>query len=109
VDEITATHVVGHLQLGPAHHTAWGIVHGGVYATAGRVTVTAVALHQGRTQQLWQVDITDGDGRLIAYGNLRLQNINTQTIGTRLAVWMFTGTTWWPRQAAVLDYPGRLG
>jgi uncharacterized protein (TIGR00369 family) len=117
LDELTATPVIGHLQLGPAHHTPWGIVHGGVYATAvesaaslgataavrdrgmvavgltntthflrplttGHVTVTAVALHQGRTQQLWQVDITDGDGRLIAHGNLRLQNINAQTIRT---------------------------
>jgi uncharacterized protein (TIGR00369 family) len=114
VDEITATHVVGHLQLGPAHHTPAGIVHGGVYATAvesaaslgataavrdrgmvavgltntthflrpltaGRVTVTAVALHQGSTQQLWQVDITDGDSRLVAHGNLRLQNIDLDT------------------------------
>ena len=27
--------------------------------TSGRVRVEAVALHQGRTQQLWQVDVTD--------------------------------------------------
>jgi 1,4-dihydroxy-2-naphthoyl-CoA hydrolase len=34
VDEITGSRVTGHLQLGPEHHTPWGIVHGGVYATA---------------------------------------------------------------------------
>jgi 1,4-dihydroxy-2-naphthoyl-CoA hydrolase len=110
LDELTTTRVVGHLDLGPDHHTPWGIVHGGVYATAvesaaslgasaavedqqlvavgltntthflrpvtsGRVTVTAIALHQGRTQQLWQVDITDQAGRRIAHGELRLQNL----------------------------------
>jgi uncharacterized protein (TIGR00369 family) len=103
--------VVGHIQLGPQHHTPWGIVHGGVYATAvesaaslgasaavadqqkvavgltnithflrpltsGPVTVTAVALNQGRTHQLWQVDITDRQARLVAHGQLRLQNID---------------------------------
>jgi 1,4-dihydroxy-2-naphthoyl-CoA hydrolase len=109
-DEITATRVVGHLDLSPDHHTPWGIVHGGVYTTAiesaasvgastavrnlgqvavgltntthflrsvteGRVNVEAVSLSQGRTQQLWRVDITDESGRLIAHGELRLQNV----------------------------------
>lgn len=111
VDELSPTRVVGHLDLGPEHHTPWGIVHGGVYATAvesaaslgasaavagegmvavgltntthflrpvtsGRVTVTAVPLNQGRTQQLWQVDITNDDDRLVAHGELRLQNLD---------------------------------
>ena len=44
--------------------------------SAGLVTVTAVALNQGRTQQLWQVDITDSEGRLVAHGELRLQNLD---------------------------------
>ena len=109
-DEVSATRVVGHIDLGSDHHTPWGIVHGGVYATAvesaasvgatvavadqglvavgltnttqflrplttGRVTVTAAALNQGRTQQLWQVDINDQAGRLIAHGELRVQNV----------------------------------
>ena len=43
--------------------------------TAGRVSVEATALSQGRTQQLWQVDITDESGRLIAHGEVRLQNV----------------------------------
>ena len=110
VDEITARRVTGHLQLGPEHHTPWGVVHGGVYTTAvesaasigastavrdqgqvavgltntthflrslsaGRVNVEATALSQGRTQQLWRVDITDESGRLIAHGEVRLQNV----------------------------------
>ena len=46
--------------------------------TAGRVSVEAVALNQGRTQQLWRVDVTDESGRLIAHGEVRLQNISGQ-------------------------------
>jgi 1,4-dihydroxy-2-naphthoyl-CoA hydrolase len=110
LDEITATRVTAHLDLGPEHHTPWGIVHGGVYTTAvesvasvgasvavreqaqvavgltntthflrsvtaGRVNVEGTALSQGRTQQLWRVDITDETGRLIAHGEVRLQNV----------------------------------
>jgi 1,4-dihydroxy-2-naphthoyl-CoA hydrolase len=43
--------------------------------TAGRVAVEAVPLHQGRSQQLWRVEIRDGSGRLVAHGELRLQNL----------------------------------
>jgi 1,4-dihydroxy-2-naphthoyl-CoA hydrolase len=107
---ITPSSVTGFIDLGPQHHTPWGIVHGGVYATAvesaaslgasaavadrgliavgltnvtnflrpmkaGRVDVRAVPVHQGRTQQLWNVDITDENGKLVASGQLRLQNV----------------------------------
>jgi len=41
----------------------------------GRLQVEAQAIHQGRTQQLWRVDFTDESGRLIAHGELRLQNV----------------------------------
>ncbi len=34
VTEVTGTSVVGHIDLTREHHTPWGIVHGGVYATA---------------------------------------------------------------------------
>jgi 1,4-dihydroxy-2-naphthoyl-CoA hydrolase len=43
----------------------------------GRLNVEAVAIHQGRTQQLWQVELRrPDDGRLIARGQVRLQNID---------------------------------
>jgi 1,4-dihydroxy-2-naphthoyl-CoA hydrolase len=43
---------------------------------AGRLQVVAVAVQQGRTQQLWQVEIRrPDDGKLIARGNVRLQNV----------------------------------
>ena len=111
VDEVTSTSLRGHADLGVDHHTPWGVVHGGVYATivesagsigashgvAGRgefavgthnatdflrpstgtlATVVAEALFQGRTQQLWQVIITDeASSKVLARGQLRLQNV----------------------------------
>jgi uncharacterized protein (TIGR00369 family) len=42
----------------------------------GRLDVTATAIQQGRTQQLWQVEIRrPEDGKLVARGQVRLQNI----------------------------------
>jgi len=104
------TRVVGSIDLGPDHHTPWGVVHGGVYTTAiesaasvgaslavldrgqfavglnnntdflrpftsGRVRLVAEAIHQGATQQLWQVIISRLDGKVIARGQVRLQNV----------------------------------
>jgi uncharacterized protein (TIGR00369 family) len=45
---------------------------------AGTVRVEASALHQGKTQQLWRVDISDERGRLVAHGEVRLQNVAAQ-------------------------------
>ena len=33
-------------------------------------------VHQGRTGQLWQCDMTREDGKLVAQGKVRLQNID---------------------------------
>ncbi len=42
----------------------------------GRVDVTGWPVHAGRTQQLWQVEITRADdGALVARGQVRLQNL----------------------------------
>lgn len=109
-DEASGTRYVGHIDIDERHHTPWGIVHGGVYATAiesaasigastavadagqvavgltntthflrsithGRVSVVAEALNQGRSQQLWKVDVRDERDRLLAHGEVRLQNL----------------------------------
>jgi uncharacterized protein (TIGR00369 family) len=43
---------------------------------SGRLAVNATAIQQGRTQQLWQVEISrPEDGKLVARGQVRLQNI----------------------------------
>jgi 1,4-dihydroxy-2-naphthoyl-CoA hydrolase len=44
-------------------------------ASAGRMTATATPVHRGRSQQLWQVEITDEQQRLVARGQVRLQNL----------------------------------
>ncbi|MHB8465343.1 MAG: PaaI family thioesterase [Acidimicrobiales bacterium] len=43
--------------------------------SAGRVDVDARPIQQGKTQQLWEVRITDDQQRLVAVGQVRLQNI----------------------------------
>ena len=111
---VAADRVEGYIDLGPEHHQPYGIVHGGVYASAvetsasvgatvaalargqiavgvhnstdfirstttGRVLVAATPIQQGRTQQLWEVAITDTEGRLVARGSLRLANVDRRT------------------------------
>jgi 1,4-dihydroxy-2-naphthoyl-CoA hydrolase len=42
----------------------------------GRLDVVATPIHQGRTQQLWQVEIRrPEDQKLVARGQVRLQNV----------------------------------
>jgi uncharacterized protein (TIGR00369 family) len=41
----------------------------------GRLTATATPVHRGRSQQLWQVEVTDASTRLVARGQVRLQNL----------------------------------
>ncbi len=44
--------------------------------SSGRLDVVAAPVHQGRTQQLWQVEIRrPDDGKLVARGQVRLQNV----------------------------------
>jgi 1,4-dihydroxy-2-naphthoyl-CoA hydrolase len=111
VTEMGGGRVEGHVDLGPDHHTPWGVVHGGVYCTViesaasigasaavidrgqfavgvnnntdfvrpmttGRIDVVAEPIQQGRTLQLWQVVLTRADdGKLVARGQVRLQNV----------------------------------
>jgi 1,4-dihydroxy-2-naphthoyl-CoA hydrolase len=45
--------------------------------TAGRMDVVATPFHQGGTQQLWDVIITRAvDGKAVARGRVRLQNLD---------------------------------
>jgi 1,4-dihydroxy-2-naphthoyl-CoA hydrolase len=110
IDSASGEEVTGHIDAGPDQHTPWGVVHGGLYATAiesacsigaseavhgddmfavglsnqtdfvrahreGRLDVRARPVHQGRTGQLWQCDLTRSDGKLVAQGRVRLQNV----------------------------------
>ncbi|WP_233258109.1 PaaI family thioesterase [Micromonospora sp. S4605] len=42
----------------------------------GELTAVGTPVHRGRSQQLWQVEITDADARLVARGQVRLQNLS---------------------------------
>ncbi|HZD24325.1 MAG TPA: PaaI family thioesterase [Acidimicrobiia bacterium] len=46
----------------------------------GVIVGKATPIHRGRTQQLWQVDVTrESDGKLVAQGQVRLQNVEDVT------------------------------
>lgn len=46
--------------------------------TEGVLLGEASPIHRGRTQQLWVVEVTrEADGKLAAYGQVRLQNVTT--------------------------------
>ncbi len=56
--------------VGVANHTNFVRAIG-----EGRVTGVATPVHRGRTQQLWLVEIRDRDDRLVARGEVRIQNL----------------------------------
>lgn len=50
----------------------------------GTLIGVATPIHRGRNQQIWEVAITrESDGKLVAHGQVRLQNIHdTDNVGT---------------------------
>jgi 1,4-dihydroxy-2-naphthoyl-CoA hydrolase len=60
----------GEYAVGLANHTDFLRPH-----REGDLRVTATPVQQGRTQQLWQCEIARADGKLVARGQLRLQNM----------------------------------
>jgi uncharacterized protein (TIGR00369 family) len=61
----------GQLAVGVANVTDFLRPH-----KSGRLAVTATAIQQGRSQQLWQVEMRRADDdKLVARGQVRLQNI----------------------------------
>jgi uncharacterized protein (TIGR00369 family) len=43
--------------------------------SSGTVTAVSKPIHRGRRQQLWLIEVTDDKGRMVARGQVRLQNI----------------------------------
>jgi uncharacterized protein (TIGR00369 family) len=43
--------------------------------SSGTVTAVSTPIHRGRRQQLWLITITGDDERVVARGQVRLQNI----------------------------------
>jgi 1,4-dihydroxy-2-naphthoyl-CoA hydrolase len=46
--------------------------------SSGFVTAVSTPIHRGRRQQLWLVTITDENDRMVARGQVRLQNISPE-------------------------------
>lgn len=46
-------------------------------AREGKLTATATPIHRGRSQQLWLVEIAGADDKLVARGQVRLQNLTS--------------------------------
>ena len=46
--------------------------------TEGELTATATPIHRGGLQQLWEVRVVDEQDRLVARGQVRLQNLPTR-------------------------------
>ena len=65
-----AAEPAGQFAVGLSNHTDFLRAH-----REGRLEVRARPVHQGRTGQLWACDITREDGKLVAQGRVRLQNI----------------------------------
>jgi 1,4-dihydroxy-2-naphthoyl-CoA hydrolase len=61
----------GQHAVGLSNHTDFVRAH-----RTGPLDVRAYPIHQGRTGQLWQCDITRADGKLVAQGRVRLQNVD---------------------------------
>ena len=73
----TAASVGGAMWLGDKGYVV-GVVNTTNFIRAtreGMLTATATPLQRGRTQQLWQVEIVDDEGRLAAHGQVRLANV----------------------------------
>jgi len=60
----------GMFAVGLSNHTDFLRAH-----RSGRLQVGAAPVFQGRTGQLWQCDITREDGKPVAQGRVRLQNV----------------------------------
>ncbi|MDP9116465.1 MAG: PaaI family thioesterase [Actinomycetota bacterium] len=45
----------------------------------GSMTATASPIHRGRSSQLWLVEVRDEQARLVARGQVRLQNLTPQS------------------------------
>lgn len=76
---VEAVHALGKQAVGVSNTTDFLRPH-----RSGRLRVVASAIQQGRTQQLWRVEISrPQDGKLIAVGQVRLQNVDPGALRER--------------------------
>ena len=100
LDDVSPDRVTAHLEVRPELHQPFGILHGGVHCSIVETLASVAAavwlgqdghvvgvanqtdFLRARTQQLWTVQIWDEDDRLVAKGQVRLQNVrSTEALG----------------------------
>jgi 1,4-dihydroxy-2-naphthoyl-CoA hydrolase len=72
------------MNAGPRGQTVVGVENHTSFLRAvreGRLRASAKPLHVGRRAQLWQAEITDGGGRLVATGRVRLFSQDAEVRG----------------------------
>ena len=91
--EVTGTRVTGHVDLGPEHHTPWGVVHGGVYCTVveSAASIGASTAVADRGQFSVGVNNTTDFLRPMAAGRLDVLAEPVQQ-GRTLQLWLVTLT-----------------
>ena len=93
IAEVTGTRVTGHVDLGPEHHTPWGVVHGGVYCTVveSAASIGASTAVADRGQFSVGVNNTTDFLRPMAAGRLDVLAEPVQQ-GRTLQLWLVTLT-----------------
>ncbi len=93
ITEVTGTRVAGRVDVGPAHHTPWGIVHGGVYCavveSAASMGASAAVADRGQ----FAVGVSNGTDflRPMTAGRLDVLAEPVQQ-GRTLQLWLVTLT-----------------
>ncbi len=93
ITEVTGTRVAGRVDVGPEHHTPWGIVHGGVYCavveSAASMGASAAVADRGQ----FAVGVSNGTDflRPMTAGRLDVLAEPVQQ-GRTLQLWLVTLT-----------------
>ncbi len=75
----TVGSVASHIQVALEQKMAVGVHNATDFLRSfrtGRVSIVGTPVHRGRTEHLWQVDISRTDGALVARGQLRVRIIS---------------------------------
>lgn len=84
LDEVSATRVTAHLDLGARHHTPWGVVHGGVYTTAIETVASVGASAAVITRGQFAVGVNNSTDFIRPVGEVRVDIVAEPVIQGRV-------------------------